>query len=258
MIEEENPSETFPDIPVTSFEEGGEILLDDPMTVENEIIRGGGNEILLLSRDDQAMRYGSSYAGLFADQLKPDSSDFYDGMARYYALEEGNEAWTRTYSTENAPASFHTLFYPSGDSYTFIRTDDNGEYTEEYSSFLEDTAVVVQSAIDAFEYDYPDVFWIRPKSFRYSLTLVADEETIGSDQVTGTVYVTQITYVPDEAFSGALGYLTGYKAGKERVLAEIRQTADYDGDGTITPSESGAIQRPVTATGSVHIRHWSG
>ena len=72
--------------------------------------------------------------------------------------------------------------------------------------------MVIQSAIDAFEYDYPDVFWIRPKSFRYSLTLVADEETIGSDQVTGTVYVTQITYVPDEAFSGALGYLTDYKA----------------------------------------------
>ncbi len=237
LIEEENSSETFPDIPVTSFEEGGEILLDDPMTVEKEIIRGGRNEILLLSRDDQAMRYGSSYTGLFADQLQPDSRDFYDGMARYYALEEGNEAWTRTYSTENAPASFHTLFYPSGDSYTFIRTDDNGEYTEEYSSFLEDTAVVIQSAIDAFEYDYPDVFWIRPKSFRYSLTLVADEETIGSDQVTGTVYVTQITYVPDEAFSGALGYLTDYKAGKERVLAEIRQTADYDGDGTIMPSE---------------------
>ena len=49
-----------------------------------------------------------------------------------------------------------------------------------------------------------------------------------------TVYVTEITYVPEETFPGAHGYLSEYKAGKERVLAEIRQTADYDGDGTIT------------------------
>ena len=238
LIEEEDSSETVSDMPATSSHEaGGEILLDDPMTVENEIIRGSRDEILLLSRDDQAMRYGSTYSGCFANQLQPDSRDFYDGMAGYYFLEEGNGSWTRTYTTENSPSSFHTLFYPSGDSYTFTRTDDNGDYTDEYSSFLEDTAVVVQSAIDAFEYDYPDVFWIRPKSFRYGLTLVADEETVGSDQVTGTVYVTEITYVPDETFPGAYGYLPDYKAGKERVLSEIRQTADYDGDGMITPSE---------------------
>ncbi len=236
LIEEE-PMELLPVFSLTAFEEGGEIILNDPMTVEDESIKGGQEEVFIRSRDDQAMRYGSLYTGLFADQLQADSRDFYDGMVWYYAQEEGDGSWTRTYSMENAPASFRTLFYPAGDSYTFIREDDNGDYTQEYSSFLEDTALVVQSAVDAFEYDYPDVYWIRPKSFRYGLTLAADEDTIGTDQVTGTVYVTQITYVPEEAFPGARDYLSEYKSGKERVLAEIRQMADYDTDGIITPSE---------------------
>ena len=84
----------------------------------------------------------------------------------------------------------------------------------------------MQSSVDAFLYDHPEIFWFRGGSYSYAPGKKYDEST---GEWTG--YLAKLVYTPGVAFSGAKSLMGAYDAALPQVAARIAQEADDNGDG---------------------------
>ncbi|MDD3794421.1 MAG: transglutaminase domain-containing protein [Lachnospiraceae bacterium] len=176
----------------------------------------------LMSRPYGAALSGSTgiYSGRFGDQLTGLAKSMYDARVYYYV----NQGKTGTMSL---PVSGYYTVSDSPVQFTAAITTANGldRTTKAYTDACNEIAFAMQSSLDAFLYDYPEIFWLRGGSFSYAMTAT------GSKSKGWKGYVASIAYVPSQAFSNASSLMASYKTAVQSVAAYVSSNADYDADG---------------------------
>lgn len=165
--------------------------LNDSGFAEN----AGQNRFSLFSLSDK------QYSGCYGNQLPELSKDIYNQLVSVYA---DNRKSGNTQLKLKTPIEFEAVF--SGNS--LIETED-------YQLALETLSVSVQSAMDAFLYDYPQVFWFRTSrtSFGISFSGNSDGNYIGR--------ISKLTFVPEEIYTGASSDISAFDAAVDEAVRTI-------------------------------------
>lgn len=179
----------------------------------------------------------TSYQGCFGNQLDQVSRELYDQRVSYYVTKKGTGSMTVTYSAVTSPIQYEVVV--KKDASGAAIKDENGKYildtdSQEYKAFQEDVRFAMQSSVDAFLYDYPEIFWFRGGGYSY-----ASSWSYNASTGKGTGYLSRITYTPGVAFSGAdsASVISAYDNALPQVAAQISQNADYNGDGVRDDAE---------------------
>ena len=118
----------------------------------------------------------------------------------------------------------------SAGSYTFttagtiVQNEDgnntlqwDSENNDQYQSVRSSLTMAVQSAFDAFCYDYPEAFWLGRVKYTYGISFS------GSGGIyTGTIKA--VTVVPEEKYPGAFGEIGAFQSAVSAAVSRI-QTA---------------------------------
>lgn len=222
LLEEETEPE--------SREQGnGDGLIEDPEAPQ--IIPGEEPEETVVLQDATAVPDSApagittfslaSYDGAFGNQLDSVSRKFYDERVSYYVTGRASGSMTVEYTAETSPVTFEASVVEQENGTLVIdRT------AQEYLDFQDQVRFSMQSSVDAFLYDHPEIFWFRGGSYSYAPGKKYDEST---GEWTG--YLAKLVYTPGVAFSGAESLMGAYDAALPQVAARIAQEADDNGDG---------------------------
>lgn len=222
LLEEETEPE--------SREQGnGDGLIEDPEAPQ--IIPGEEPEETVVLQDATAVPDSApagittfslaSYDGAFGNQLDSVSRKFYDERVSYYVTGRASGSMTVEYTAETSPVTFEASVVEQENGTLVIdRT------AQEYLDFQDQVRFSMQSSVDAFLYDHPEIFWFRGGSYSYAPGKKYDEST---GEWTG--YLAKLVYTPGVAFSGAKSLMGAYDAALPQVAARIAQEADDNGDG---------------------------
>lgn len=165
----------------------------------------------------------TSFSGCFGNQLDEISRLFYDARVDYYVTSGNTGSMTLTYGRSESPVTFQAdvITNESG-----IRQID--QTTEEYQEFRAEVVFAMQSSIDAFIYDHPEVFWLRGGTYSFKVG------AYGSSAAGWVGYLSGITYTPKIAFEGAENLMDSFQSGVAQAVSRIREEADGKGnqDGT--------------------------
>lgn len=210
LVEEETETETeglFEDVSGEDAQiifETEIIELSDPTVVSDQL--AGGISLFSLAQ----------YDGCFGNQLSGFALELYNERVAYYVTDRnaGGKTFTRTLNT--SPYTFEAELTGTGGI---------NKETEEYKDFIAQVTFDMQSSLDAFLYDHPEVFWLR--GGKYTMSIGAS----GSAGKGYTGYLSKITYTPDVAFSGADSLISAYDAAVSGVVSQIRSTAYHDVNG---------------------------
>lgn len=179
----------------------------------------------------------TSYQGCFGNQLDQVSRELYDQRVSYYVTNKGTGSMTVTYSAATSPIQYEVVV--KKDASGAAIKDEDGKYildtdSQEYKAFQADVRFAMQSSVDAFLYDHPEIFWFRGGGYSY-----ASSWSYNASTGKGTGYLSRITYTPGVAFSGAdsAAVISAYDAALPQVAAQISQNADYNGDGVRDDAE---------------------
>ena len=128
---------------------------------------GESSGIALFSLDYYTDSYGA--------QLDKNAKALYDFLVQNYIV---------NYSEFMDSVNF-TFEFPEKITFEAVVEDRTLQKTgESYESATEQVRMAVQSATDAFSYDYPQAFWFRGCSYGYSIGVVRDANS--STKYTGT------------------------------------------------------------------------
>lgn len=141
------------------------------------------------------------YSGCYGNQLPDLSEDIYNQLVSVYA-ENRKSGYTEL--KLKTPIEFEAVF--SGNSLV---------ETEDYQLALETLSASVQSAMDAFLYDYPQVFWFRTArtSFGISFSGISDGDYVGK--------ISKLTFVPEEIYSGASSDISEFDTAVDEAVRTI-------------------------------------
>ena len=141
------------------------------------------------------------YSGCYGNQLPDLSKDIYNQLVSVYAE---NRKSGHTELKLKTPIEFEAVF--SGNSLV---------ETEDYQLALETLSASVQSAMDAFLYDYPQVFWFRTArtSFGISFSGNSDGDYVGK--------ISKLTFVPEEIYSGASSDISEFDTTVDEAVRTI-------------------------------------
>lgn len=147
------------------------------------------------------------YSGSYGNELEAQAREIYDAMVSYYAdqgMTGGQEI-----TLDNA-----ITFRATVEGSTVIRE-------ENYEEACQKVSYAIQAAIDAFTYDYPEIYWMRGGSYRYSIAF---------EGVNGvwTGSISEITYEPVEIYEGASDNMSAFDA----AVAEVRASIEKETAGT--------------------------
>ncbi len=177
----------------------------------------------------------------FGDQLETGSRYVYDQMADCY-LTKGLRGYT---ADENGISAFvtddetgaRTPVLSFEISYSFEKAKEMGytfpivlneenkldKTSEEYLTAASAFKYMAQSAIDAFSYDYPELFWYRPDGY-----------TMRYKGQSGTAYLSGLVLKMKESFPGAYDLRETFDAQVTQTMADLLASSDYDEDGEIS------------------------
>ena len=213
--------ETEEDLILTATEEGE---LHDPTVAPDEAadtapVRKSG---LLRSRALGAAAYNGSYG----NQLSGFSQTCYEARSSHYLAGETG-GFSMTYNKTTSPFSFEAAVK---DGKLVEKSDGYIDYSTRMS-----VEKAMQSSLDAFCYDHPEVFWTRKGS--YTIKYGAYKNTASSTGYTG--YVSEILYTPEEVFSGASGLMGTFTNAVLQVYNSLISASgtDLDQDGFISDTE---------------------
>lgn len=152
----------------------------------------------------------SGYDGCFGNQLEAEAKEIYDHFVSTYAVNRQAGELTHTFSS---PFAFHTAI-------------ENGNLVknEDYQEICETISVAFQSAMDAFLYDYPDVFWFRSGSYSFGISLSGSSDS----NMTGTI--SSAVFTPAEIYSGASSKISSYDDKVSEAVNTIRSAVGTDAD----------------------------
>ncbi|MGN1195326.1 MAG: fibronectin type III domain-containing protein [Acutalibacteraceae bacterium] len=173
--------------------------LNDAFSAENS----GNGGISLFSAS-------SSYDGCFGNQLEEEAKEIYDHFVSTYAVNRQAGELTYTFSS---PFTFQTAIVDG-------KFDENEEYQEIYETI----SVAFQSAMDAFLYDYPDVFWFKSGSYLFGISFSGSSYS----NVTGTI--SSAVFTPDEIYSGAASKISSYDDKVSETVNAIRESVGTEAD----------------------------
>lgn len=157
LLEEETEPE--------SREQGnGDGLIEDPEAPQ--IIPGEEPEETVVLQDATAVPDSApagittfslaSYDGAFGNQLDSVSRKFYDERVSYYVTGRASGSMTVEYTAETSPVTFEASVVEQENGTLVIdRT------AQEYLDFQDQVRFSMQSSVDAFLYDHPEIFWFR-------------------------------------------------------------------------------------------------
>ena len=166
--------------------------------------------------------------------LNEEAKKLYDSRVQYYVTEGNTDSMVLNYDESNwqySPVSFPCeVSQNSSGAYVVKRTG-----SDLYTAGNNKTAVAVQASYDAFLYDHPEVFWYKAKEVKYSFTPVYVED--GNGEGTWYAYLSWFKNDTYEAYAGARNDADAFENAVSSVVSELRQTADYNKDGTTTDVE---------------------
>ena len=174
--------------------------LNDAFSAENS----GNGGISLFS-------VSPSYDSCFGNQLEAEAKEIYDHFVSTYAVNRQAGELTYTFSS---PFTFHTAI-------------ENGNFVEneDYQEICETISVAFQSAMDAFLYDYPDVFWFRSGSYSFGISFSGSSDS----NMNGTI--SSAVFTPAEIYSGASSKISSYDDKVSEAVNTIRSAVGTDADG---------------------------
>ena len=151
-----------------------------------------------------------SYDGCFGNQLEAEAKAIYDHFVDTYAVNRQAGELIYTFSS---PFTFQTAIVDG-------KIDEN----EEYQEICETISVAFQSAMDAFLYDYPDVFWFRSGRFSFDISFSGPSYS----NMTGTI--SSAVFTPEEIYSGAASNISSYDVKVSEAVNTIRSAVGTDAD----------------------------
>ncbi len=154
--------------------------------------------------------FGSAeFDGCYGNQLSGVAKELYDSLVKNYVTDEKTGEYTHTFET---PFTFNAEI--SGGS--VLMNDELQEIRLEISCSM-------QTAMDAFLYDHPEVFWLRKISSSCSAS-------VSGNFISGYVgSINDITVKPTEIYGGASANISQYEASVNYALACVTVTESrYD------------------------------
>lgn len=200
-------------------EELQEFSFTETVELEDPFVASGQGSSVGIRR----FRLAAQYNGCFGNQLSGSARTFYDARVKYYVTDRKIGQMVLDYTSSTSPYTFAAELTEDG---TGINKD-----TEEYSALMQQVMFDLQSSLDAFVYDHPEIFWLRGGSVSYKVSAV------GSAGKGYVGYVSELCYAPTAAFPGAASLVAQYDAAVSRVVKQIRAGADRNGDGTVEQLE---------------------
>lgn len=149
------------------------------------------------------------YDGCYGNQLTGVAKELYDSLTDYYASDKNTGEYTHTFAH---PFTFNAEIVNN----SIVMNDE----LEEISLTID---YAIQVAMDAFLYDYPEVFWLRLISSGYSVSASGNS----ADGYIGKV--SEMTITPTEIYEGASKKITQYDEAVSSALSSITVTESrYD------------------------------
>lgn len=164
------------------------------------------------------------YNGCFGNQLSGFALDLYNQRVNYYVTNRNIGTMVLENTPETSPYSFEATVYKEGEE-SYIAKND------EYKEFHNQIKMDMQSSLDAFIYDHPEIFWLRSGAYEIKIS------AIGSAAKGYVGYLKKITYEPTVAYPGAASDLSGYENGVARAIESIMDVADRNDDSQLTDLE---------------------
>ena len=242
LPETEVPSETEA-LPETGIEEvlaeetltngaDAEGLLEDPETEELQVVTI--TETVDLSDPTVVsdtipaaavrMFRMAQFNGCFGNQLTGSARELYDSRVDYYVTKRNTGAMVLSYTLDDSPYTFAAEIIQTQTG-KGINTE-----TEEYQAEQQQVLFDLQSSIDAFIYDHPEIFWLRGGKCIYKMSAVGS----GSNW---TGYVSELFYTPSLAFSGADFLVSAFDSAVTQTVNSLLSKADIDGNGCVEQLE---------------------
>lgn len=163
----------------------------------------------------------AQYDGCFGNQLSGFALELYNQRVNYYVTNQNTGSMTVIRDVNSSPYTFTAATYKNENNETKIDTS-----TDEYKEFYNLIRYDMQSSIDAFLYDHPEVFWLR--SGTYTVYVGA----VGSPSSGYVGFLKQITYTPKVAYSGAASQIFAYEKAVANAVAQVYEAANADGQCT--------------------------
>ena len=166
------------------------------------------------------------YDGCFGNQLSGSALELYNERVNYYVTGRNTGVMELNYTSQSCPYTFAAeLIWNEDGTIAGINKE-----TEEYLAFKQQVLFDMQSSLDAFLYDHPEIFWFRGGSASYAVGLVNT-----SNGYKG--YVTWLKYTPEVAFDGAKDLVSAYDAAVPQTIAQIKAESDINGNGRVEQME---------------------
>ncbi len=141
------------------------------------------------------------YDGCYGNQLDGVSREIYDSLVKNFAEDKNAGMYTCKFKT---PLTFKAEILNG----LIVENSDLVEIKNELS-------MATQTAMDAFVYDYPEVFWFRNMCISYSVS-VSGGYTGGYKGV-----IEEIDIIPSEIYSGASDKIVQYEEAVDAVMASF-------------------------------------
>ena len=167
----------------------------------------------------------AQYDGCFGNQLSGSALELYNARVNYYVANRKTGAMVLTYSSSSCPYTFEAEVVQKEDGLGINKE------TEAYEAFKQQILFDLQSSLDAFIYDHPEIFWLRGGKCSYTVSAK------GSNATGWVGYISTLTYTPTVAFSGADSLVSEYDAAVKTVVSRIQADADINGDGYVEQLE---------------------
>lgn len=200
-------------------EELQEFSFTETVELEDPFVASGNG----LSMNSRMFRMVAQYDGCFGHQLSGTARTFYDARVDYYVTKHQiGQMSLDDYIGNNNPYVFKA---------ELDQTGKQVKETEECKAVKQQLLFDLQSSLDAFVYDHPEIFWLRGGKVVYMVS------TVGSPSKGYVGFLSKIVYTPTIAFSGATSLISQYDAAVSKVVSQIQAEADKNGDRDLEPME---------------------
>ena len=186
--------------------ESNDLLPEDYVLEESVENRDSFDLSALKGEEDEGLlREAASYTfnGRYGNQLTGLAKDIYKGMEERYHNQRKRGNYIINFQ--------NPVVYRAAVSDGIVVQDSN------YRNAQYQIKYAMQVSQDAFLYDYPDVFWVRTFHGAYNTTF---EYSNGSYYGT----IKSITLTPQEIYSGASSFISGFDKAVENSFIEIRRS----------------------------------
>ncbi len=158
------------------------------------------------SEPGEALSY---YNTSYGEELSGTAREFYNALVKNYVGTGSSQA-------------FDITFY---NPITFDPSKESGEGSLEEAKT--EIQYALQNSIDAFRYDYPEVFWLYSASvnYRYTMSGVGDNYTSGT---ISTATVTPVAATMPDSGDSAADYISQFNAAVDQAEAELRNQIAED------------------------------